>query len=105
MRRVLVDHARRRHAVKRPPRNAGVELDESIILADPQLEQVVAISEALDQLRALDPRQADVVELRYFGGATVEETAAALSMSPATVKRDWETAKLFLYRALRRADA
>jgi len=65
----------------------------------------LAISEALDQLRALDPRQADVVELRYFGGATVEETAEALSMSVATVKRDWDTAKLFLYRALRSGGA
>jgi RNA polymerase sigma factor (TIGR02999 family) len=105
MRRVLVDHARQRSAVKRPPRGAAIDLDEAMVMADPQIEKVLAISEALDQLRALDPRQADVVELRYFGGATIEEIAEALSMSTATVKRDWDTAKLFLHRALRSAGA
>jgi RNA polymerase sigma factor (TIGR02999 family) len=101
MRQVLIDHARRRGAGKRPPRAAAIELGEELLLADDQLEQVMAVSEALEQLRALDPRQADVAELRYFGGATVEEIAEALTISPATVKRDWDVAKLFLRRALR----
>jgi RNA polymerase sigma factor (TIGR02999 family) len=101
MRRVLVDHARRRDAAKRPPRAAGVELDEALLLTDQQLEIVLAVSEALDQLRQLDPRQADVAELKYFGGLQVDEIAEALSTSPATVKRDWDTAKLFLHRALK----
>ena len=60
----------------------------------------MAISEALDQLRALDERQAEVAELRYFGGATIEEIAEHLSIAPATVKREWDTAKVFLNHAL-----
>jgi RNA polymerase sigma-70 factor (ECF subfamily) len=61
----------------------------------------VAVSEALDQLRALDERQAEIAELRYFGGATIEEIGEHLSIAPATVKREWNTAKLFLNHALR----
>ena len=66
-----------------------------------QLEQVVAVSEALNRLRVLDERQADVAELRYFGGATIEEIGEHLSIAPATVKREWDTAKIFLNHALR----
>ena len=102
MKRVLLDHARRRAAAKRPPRNAAIDIADALVMSEDQLEQVVAVSEALDQLRALDARQADVAELRYFGGATIEEIAEHLSIAPATVKREWDTAKLFLNRALRR---
>jgi RNA polymerase sigma factor (TIGR02999 family) len=101
MHRVLVDHARRRNAAKRPPRAAGVDLDDAPLLTDQQMDLVLAVSEALNQLRELDPRQADVAEMKYFGGLQVDEIAAALGISPATVKRDWDTAKLFLHRALK----
>jgi RNA polymerase sigma factor (TIGR02999 family) len=101
MRRVLVDHVRQKDAAKRPPRAAALNLDDVIVLSDPAIERVIAVNEALDQLALLDARQAEVVEMRYFGGATIDEIAAALSIAPATVKRDWETAKLFLYKALR----
>lgn len=101
MKRVLLDHARRRDAAKRPPRGAAVNLEDALLLSDEQIEQVVAISEALDQLRALDERQAEVVELRYFGGATIDEIAEHLAISAATVKREWDTAKIFLNHALR----
>lgn len=101
MRRVLVDHVRQKHAAKRPPRAAGINLDDVIVLSDPSIERVIAVNEALDQLALLDARQAQVAEMRYFGGATNEEIAAALSISEATVKRDWVTAKLFLQKALR----
>ena len=101
MKRVLLDHARRRDAAKRPPRNAAIDIADALVVSEDQLEQVVAVSEALDQLRALDERQADVAELRYFGGATIEEIGEHLSIAHATVKREWDTAKLFLNRALR----
>ena len=101
MKRVLLDHALRRDAAKRPPRAAAVNLDDALLLSDEQIEQVMAISEALDQLRVLDERQAEVVELRYFGGATIDEIAEHLSIAPATVKREWDTAKVFLNHALR----
>jgi RNA polymerase sigma factor (TIGR02999 family) len=101
MRRILIDHARQKHAAKRPPRAAAVDIDDVIVLSEPAIERVIAVNEALDQLSLLDARQAQVVEMRYFGGATIEEIAAALAISQATVKRDWETAKLFLHKALR----
>jgi RNA polymerase sigma factor (TIGR02999 family) len=101
MRRVLVDHVRQKHAAKRPQRGAGINLDDVLVLSDPAIERVIAVNEALDQLALLDARQAQVAEMRYFGGATNEEIAAALSISEATVKRDWVTAKLFLQKALR----
>jgi RNA polymerase sigma factor (TIGR02999 family) len=101
MRRVLLDHARKRDAAKRPPRAEAVDLDNALVVADTRIEEVVAINEALDGLAALDPRQAQVVEYRYFGGMTIDEIAEALSIAPATVKRDWDTAKLYLRRALK----
>jgi len=101
MKRVLLDHARRRDAAKRPRKSAAVEISETLVLSDEQLEQVIAVSEALDRLRALDERQAEVAQLRYFGGATIDEIAERLSIAPATVKRDWDTAKVFLNHALR----
>jgi RNA polymerase sigma factor (TIGR02999 family) len=101
MKRVLLDHARRRDAAKRPRKFAAVEISDALVLSDEQLEQVIAVSEALDQLRALDERQAEVAELRYFAGATIDEIAERLSIAPATVKREWDTAKVFLNHALR----
>ncbi|HVS66112.1 MAG TPA: ECF-type sigma factor [Thermoanaerobaculia bacterium] len=97
MRRILVDQARRRGARKRGGGDTRVELDEARVAAATPAPEVVAIDEALERLEQVDPRLAQTVELRFFGGLSVEETAAALGISEATVKRDWSKARLFLY--------
>lgn len=100
MRRVLVDYARQRG---RDKRGAGVivtSLDENAVAAQPAVD-VVALDEALERLAAVDEQQSRVVELRFFAGLSVIETAEALGISPATVKREWATAKLWLYHELR----
>jgi RNA polymerase sigma factor (TIGR02999 family) len=102
MRRILVDHARRRQAAKRGSGEAPVDVDElADVLASPVPdEQLVALDAALERLSALDERQGKVVELRFFGGLSVEETGEALGLSPTTVKREWATARLWLMRAI-----
>jgi RNA polymerase sigma factor (TIGR02999 family) len=102
MRRILVDHARRREAAKRGAGESMADVDElADVLASPVPdEQLVALDTALETLAALDERQAKVVELRFFGGLTVEETGEVLSLSPTTVKREWATARLWLFRAI-----
>lgn len=103
MRQVLVDRARRRAAAKRGgAARQRVTLDEALLPAPAGGDGVdlVALDRALDELAALDPLQARIVELRYFGGMTVEETAEAVHLSPATVKRHWTVARAFLKRAL-----
>lgn len=102
MRQVLVDRARRRNAVKRGGGVERITLQESLIPAPDGDSGVdlVALDRALTELAALDPLQAKIVELRYFGGLTVEETAEAVDLSPATVKRHWTVARAFLKRAL-----
>ena len=105
MRRVLVDHARRAHAAKRGGAARPLPLDEA--LARPAAlpdDRLLALDEALARLATLDPRQARVVECRYFGGLTEEETAHALGVGLRTVKRDWAKARAWLYRALHPAD-
>jgi RNA polymerase sigma factor (TIGR02999 family) len=99
MRRILVDHARRRQAKKR---DAGrpITLDDELAGANPATEEVLAVDEALQRLAALDARQARIVELRYFAGLSIEQTAESLEISPATVKRDWLSAKAWLQREL-----
>jgi RNA polymerase sigma-70 factor, ECF subfamily len=97
MRRILVDHARKRHAAKRG--GTLVTLDEGIgnqRSSGAQAEEVLAVDEALARLDHLDPQQARVVELRYFGGLSGEETAEAMGMSQRTVEREWATAKAWL---------
>ncbi len=104
MRRILVDHARRRGAAKRGGLRDRVALNESGIEdKDPPLD-LPAIDAALGRLAVLDPRLAKIVELRFFGGLTVEDTADVLESSPATVKRDWSVAKAWLRRELLRSD-
>jgi RNA polymerase sigma factor (TIGR02999 family) len=102
MRQILVDHARKRDAVKR---GAGVRARQSVSkLADPAGAQdldVLALHLALEELAALDPRQAEIVELRYFGGLTEEEVATVKHLSPATVRRDVASAKFWLGRRMR----
>ena len=99
MRRVLVDYARRRNRDKRGGGVSVTSLDGYALTSEPSLD-IVALDEALQQLAEADPRQCRVVELRFFGGLSVEETAEALGISPATVKRDWTTAKAWLHHAL-----
>ncbi|NOT09082.1 MAG: sigma-70 family RNA polymerase sigma factor [Gemmatimonadales bacterium] len=100
MRRILVDHARRRGAVKRS-RQQQVTLDTGVQLSnsDPS-DEIVAVDEALERLAREDPRSAKLVELRYFGGMTIEESAKMLNVSVATAKRDWALARAWLQRAL-----
>jgi RNA polymerase sigma factor (TIGR02999 family) len=100
MRRILVEHARKRQAAKRGGAPTRVTLDEADAPIEPVDVDIVALHQALLGLRDLDPRQARIVELRYFGGLSMEETAEVLEVSPATVKRDWRVAKLWLRRAL-----
>lgn len=103
MRQVLIWYARRRSAAKRGGGLAPVTLDDDLALTDARADDLLALDESLVRLEALDPRLCRVVECRYFGGLTVDDTAAALSISPATVKRDWQTARAWLRRDL--ADA
>lgn len=100
IRRLLIDHARKRRSAKRD-HGIRVTLDESIgDRADAAPLDLLALDDALRRLEAADPRQGRVVELRFFAGLSVEDTAAALDVSPATVKRDWTFARAFLLRAL-----
>jgi RNA polymerase sigma factor (TIGR02999 family) len=102
IRRILVDYARNRHAAKRGADSPKLSLDEAIALPGEKDLDLVALDDALEGLAKLDPRQSRLVELRFFAGLTVEETAEVLQMSPATVKRDWTAAKAWLFREIRR---
>ncbi|MBX9603527.1 MAG: sigma-70 family RNA polymerase sigma factor [Bryobacteraceae bacterium] len=99
MRRVLVDHARARKAVKRGEGHTMLELDQVAIGVDPNLD-VLALDLALDELNTLDPERARIVELRFFAGLSLEEAAALLDCSEATLKRDWAFARAWLYRRI-----
>ena len=101
MRRVLVDFARSRNSDKRGNGGTPIELDEAIINLPDRNEDIVRLDDALNALAGMDPRSAKVVELRFFGGLTVKETAEVLNISDKTVMRDWETAKVWLMRELR----
>ena len=103
MRRILVDHARSRGRAKRGSGEPRAAMDAIDAVAAPEsvdVEDVVAIDVALNKLQAIDPGQAEIVELRFFGGLTVEETAEVLSLSPRTVKREWALARAWLHREL-----
>jgi RNA polymerase sigma factor (TIGR02999 family) len=100
MREILIERARARAAQKRGGGALRVTLDESVSPAPDVSIDVLALDEALQRLARLDNRHAQVVELRYFGGLSVEETAAALNLSPATVKRAWTLARAWLFREL-----
>src|SRR5262244_1557745 len=96
MRRILVDHARKRHNAKHGGDVQCVLLDEAVIISKGKAWDVVALDDALMRLAAIDPRKSRVVELRYFGGLSVDEIAEVLKLSPVTVQRDWSTAKAWL---------
>ena len=104
MRRVLVDHARANCRAKRGGAAQKLSFDETINLYLRQDEQIVELDEALTRLREIDSRKSDVVELRYFGGMSVEETAEILGVSVNTVMRDWNMAKAWLYQELKKND-
>lgn len=105
MRHILVDYARARHSRKRGGDAQQVELDEALMISDERGAELVALDEALTALAAVDPRKSLVVELRFFGGLSEEETAEALAVSVVTVRRDWRAAKLWLLRQMDKTGA
>jgi RNA polymerase sigma factor (TIGR02999 family) len=105
MRRILVDWARSRQALKRGGEARPLELEEALVVADAPGADFVALDDALKALAAIDARKSEVVELRFFGGLSVEETAEVLKVSPETVARDWKFAKSWLRRELRKERA
>ena len=104
MRRILVDFARTRNYQKRGAQFAHIQLEEAATVSAAVGSELLAVDEALKQLAAVDARKSDVVEMRFFGGLTVEEIAAALGVSPETVARDWKLAKAWLLRQLSHED-
>jgi RNA polymerase sigma-70 factor (ECF subfamily) len=100
MRRVLLDYARKRQSGKRGGQQKKVEFDENMCGSDQQLEAALAVDECLQRLERLDPQQGRVVELRFFAGLNVEDTAQILGISTATVKREWQFAKAWLQREM-----
>jgi RNA polymerase sigma factor (TIGR02999 family) len=104
MRRILVDHARSLN-IKRGRGVQHLTLDEVAVVAGDRTSDLLALDEALNELARLDPRKVQIIEMRFFGGLSAEETAEVLKVSPATVRRDWSIAKLWLYRELGGGDA
>jgi RNA polymerase sigma-70 factor, ECF subfamily len=101
MRRILVDHARGHLREKRGGGQRPVAMDEALVFAPEQSDELLKLDQALERLTKLDPRQGKIVELRFFGGLTVEQTADLLGISPKTVKRDWSMAKAWLHGELK----
>lgn len=100
MRQILVEHARKRQAAKRGGLQQRVELEEAMLSASNVSIDLIALDEALRRLAKLDPQQSRIVELRFFGGLSVEQTAEVLGVAPRTVKRDWSVARVWLYREI-----
>lgn len=103
MRQILVQYARRRRAAKRDGGHK-LTLDSAIVMTKSRSVNLIALDDALKGLARLDPQQSRIVELRFFGGLSIEETAHVLGISPATVKRHWSTARLWLHRQIKRSD-
>ena len=105
MRHILVDYSRKRHAAKRGGEAQRISLDHAVLPIIERTADIVALDEALNGLAAIDPQQARIVELRFFSGLSIEETAGVVGLSPSTVKRDWNIAKAWLARELRGSDS
>jgi RNA polymerase sigma factor (TIGR02999 family) len=103
MRRILVDHARTRDSQKRGGGAGEISLDEALVYSPERSSALLELDAALDRLAAQDPRQAKIIEMRFFTGLSVEEVAEVLGVSPKTIKRDWSMAKAWLHRELRAA--
>jgi RNA polymerase sigma factor (TIGR02999 family) len=101
MRKILVDHARERNALKRGGGLRTIALDEAVSFPNHNNVDLIGLDDALLELGSFDPQQARIVELRFFGGLTIEETAHALNISDSTVKRDWQVAKAWLYNRMK----
>jgi RNA polymerase sigma factor (TIGR02999 family) len=100
MRRILVDYARARRYAKREGEQRKVELEEAAVCSTERGAELIAVDDALQSLAAIDERKSRIVELRFFGGLTIEETAEALQISHATVEREWDAARTWLYREI-----
>jgi len=100
MRRILLDYARKHHAERRGGGGQKVLLEDTMAIAEQMPLDMIGLDSALTQLSKLDPEQAKLVELRFFGGLSVEETAEVMQVSPATVKRSWSSARAFLHREM-----
>ena len=100
MRRILVDHARKQHAAKRGGNHLTLTLDESVALPKKRELDLVALDDALSELAKLDERQSRIVELRFFGGLSIEDSSHVLDISPAKVRREWATARTWLYEQM-----
>lgn len=105
MRQILVEHARARHAAKRGGHAVKVSLEDAPDLPVAIDLDVLALDDAMQRLALMDPQQAEIVELRFFGGLSVEESAEVLGISPATIKRDWSSARAWLYREMTEAES
>ena len=104
MRSLLVDRARSRYAIKRGGGLHRVELNDAAAQTPTRDERLLALDEALERLAALDPRKTRIVEMRYFGGMSVEETAQVLDLSPITIKREWSKARAWLHREMQQTE-
>jgi RNA polymerase sigma factor (TIGR02999 family) len=100
MRRVLVDYARQHNAERRAGGLQRVEMEDNLAISPERLDEVLFLDQALARLKGKSPRQAQVVELKYFGGLSIEQIAAILDVAPRSVKRDWSLARIFLFRQL-----
>lgn len=104
MRRILVEQARSKKFAKRGGGAQQISLDETAIVSAGRSAEVIAVDEALTDLESWDPRKGRIVELRFFGGLSIEETAEVLKVSPTTVQREWRSAKAWLHRAISEGD-
>jgi RNA polymerase sigma factor (TIGR02999 family) len=100
MRQILIEHARSHSAMKRGGGAGKITLEETQALQEQTSIDIIALDGALDRLTAMDAQQGKIVELRFFGGLTIEDTSEVLGISPATVKRDWVTARAWLHREI-----
>ncbi len=100
MRNILIDHARKYRYAKRGAGAPKIELDEAAVIPEQRAAEFVALDDALSELATVDPRKSQIVELRFFGGLNIEETAEVMKISPATVQREWRAARAWLQRAM-----